>query len=104
MANRQAAAGNTVASGLTMPCGAGAAIQANGGGADSLQVLHGDATGATSTTAGPAVRVVPAGPPGWVGAERPAPHAETVIRGQINPAAKSCYENDPDSKLGRPAG
>ena len=104
MANRQAAAGSTVANGLAMPSGAGAAIQSNAGGGDTLQVLHGDASGATSTTAGPAIRVPVGSPPdGWASTSVPAPHAETVIRGQINFAAKSCYENDPDSKS-RPAG
>lgn len=100
MANRQAAAGSTVANGLVLPSGAGASILSNAGGADSLQVLHGDATGATSTNAGPAIRVVPVGSTqeGGPSTSVPAPHAEAVLRGQINPAARSCYENDPDSK------
>jgi hypothetical protein len=104
LANRQVAAGNTVASGLAMPTGAGAPIQSNGGGGESLQALHGDATGVTSTTAGPAIRFVPVGGPqgGGPSVSAPAPHAEAVLRGQINPAAKSCYENDPDSKSRRP--
>ena len=34
---------------------------------DTLQVLHGGATGATSTTAGPATRVVPRQRPRWAG-------------------------------------
>lgn len=100
LANRQAAAGNTIANGLALPAGAGAPIASNAGGGDGLQVLHGDATGATSTTAGPAVRVVPRD--GGATTSVPAPHAEAVLRGQINPAAKSCYESDPDSKSRRP--
>ncbi len=104
LANHQAVAGATVAGGLALPSGAGGAIPSNAGGADNLQVLHGDATGAASTTAGPAIRVVPVGTfqDGWSSTNAPAPHAETVIRGQINPAAKSCYENDPDSASRQP--
>ncbi len=104
MANRQAAAGNKVADGLALPPGAGAPIQSNAGGGDSLQGLHTDATGATSTTAGLASRVVPLGSLQGARASMsvPAPLAETVLRGQINPAAKSCYENDPDSTSRQP--
>jgi hypothetical protein len=104
LANRQAPAGNTVANGLALPSGAGVQIQSNGASGDTLQMLHGDATRATSTTAGAAIRVVPLGDLQQAGASTsvPAPHAETVIRGQINPAARSCYENDPDSKSRRP--
>ncbi len=104
LANRQAVAGSTVANGLALPSGAGATIQANAGGGDNLQVLHGDATGAASTTARPAIRVVPLDPvqDGWAAASVPAPHAETVIRGQINPAARSCYDNDPDARSRQP--
>ncbi len=67
-------------------------------------MLHGDATVAASTNAGPAIRVVPVGAvqDGWAATSVAAPHAETVIRGQINPAARSCYENDPDSKSRQP--
>jgi len=104
LANRQAPAGNPVANGLALPSGATAPIPSNGGGGDSLQMLHGDATGATSTAAGSATRIVPLGDLQRGGASMsvPAPHAETVIRGQINPAARSCYESDPDSKSRRP--
>jgi hypothetical protein len=100
LANRQAPAGNTVASALIMPNGAGAPIQSNAGGGDSLQMLHGDAIDPTSTAAGPASRVVPVGGPQAGGGSMGAPpaHAESVIRGQINPAARSCYENDPEAK------
>ena len=104
LANRQAVAGTTVANGFALPSSAGVPIPTNAGGADSLQTLHGDATGATTATAGPAIRVVPVGDIQQGGAtpSAPAPHAEAVIRGQINPAAKSCYENDPDSKSKQP--
>jgi hypothetical protein len=104
LANRQAAAGNTVANGLALPPGAGGPIQSNAAPGDTLQVLHGGATGATSTTAGPAIRVVTPGSvqDGPASTTAASPLAETVLRGQINPAAKSCYESDPDSKSGRP--
>ncbi len=105
LANRQTAAGNTSAYGLALPSGAGEPIRSNAASADTLQVLHGGATGATSTTAGPAARVVIPGSvqDGPASASVASPLAQTVIRGQINPAAKSCYENDPDSKS-RPRG
>lgn len=99
LANRQAMAG-----GLALPSGASTTIPSGAGGGDNLQVLHGDATGAASTGAGPAIRVVPVGTfqDGWASTSAPAPLAETVIRGQINPAAKGCYENDPDSASRQP--
>jgi hypothetical protein len=102
LANRQAAAGNTGASALSMPSGAGAAIQAKAGAEGSLQVLHGGVTGATS--AAPVIPVVPVGDvqDGWAAASAPSPLAATVLRGQVNPAARSCYENDPDAKSRRP--
>jgi hypothetical protein len=104
LANRRPAAGNTVVNGLTLPSGAGAPMQSNAARADNLQVLYGDATGATSTAAGPPIRVVPVGSlqDGWGPVSVPSPLAEAVVRGQINPAAKSCYEKDPDSKSRRP--
>jgi hypothetical protein len=105
LANRQAAAGTTVHGSFVLASGAGAPLQSSAGGGNSLQLLHGDATGATSTAAGPATRVVPlAGPPA-AGASTsvPAPHAEAVVRGQINPAVRSCYQNDPDAKSKGPA-
>ncbi len=102
LANRQAASGNSVANTLALPSTTSAPIQSSA--AASLQMLHGVATGSTSTTAGQATRVVPVGalqddgPSTSVQAARP----ETVIRGQINPAARTCYENDPDSKTRAP--
>jgi hypothetical protein len=101
LGNRRAAAGDTVASGLVLPSAAGASIQAKPGGGGSLQMLQGAATGATSTDAGPATRVVPVGDIQQGGAST-ALHPETVIRGQINPAARSCYANGPDSTARRP--
>jgi hypothetical protein len=103
LGNRQATAGDSVVGGLALPSSAVSTIQSKSGGADSLQVLHGAATGATSTVAGPAIRVVPVGDSQQVAAPTSAPlRPEAVIRGQINPAAKSCYASDPDSKSRRP--
>ena len=104
LANRPPPGGRPVANGLVLPRGTGAPIQANAGGWDGLQTLQGDATGAASTTAGAATRIVPVGgpTPGGASSNVPALHAETVIRGQINPAAKICYESDADSKSKRP--
>ena len=101
LGNRRAAAGDTGANGLVLPSAAGASIQAKPGGGGSLQMLQGAATGATSTDAGASTRVVPVGDiqPG-VGSAGVRP--ETVIRGQINPAARSCYASGPDSTARRP--
>lgn len=102
LADRQAASGNSAANTLALPSTTSGPIQSNT--AASLQMLHGVDTGTTSTTAGQATRVVPVGgikddgPSTIVQAARP----ETVIRGQINPAARTCYENDPDSKTRTP--
>jgi hypothetical protein len=100
LASRQIVAGSTVDTSLALPSSAGTPIQSSPGGGGSLQMLHGDATGAVSTTAGPATRVVPSSSLEQDGASASVPprHAEAVIRGQINPAARACYENDPQSK------
>jgi hypothetical protein len=104
LANHQAAAG-AAGGGLMLASGAGGPIASSAGGGKSLQRLHGDAMGATSTTAGPGTRVVPLSDPQVGGASTsvPAPHAEAVIRGQINPAARSCYQSDLDAKSKGPA-
>jgi hypothetical protein len=100
LGSRQIVAGSTVDTSLALPSSAGAPMQSNPGSGGSLQMLHGDATGAVSTTAGPATRVVPASSlePDGASTSVPPRHAEAVIRGQINPAARACYENDPQSK------
>ena len=103
LGNRRATAGDTVANGLVLPSAAGASIQAKPGGGGSLQMLQGAATGATSTDAGPATRVVPVGDVQQGGAAGAAGlHPETVIRGQLNPAARTCYASGPDSTARRP--
>jgi hypothetical protein len=100
LVNREAAEARPVAGGLALP-GAGAPIQ-SAAGVGSLQTLHGDATGAATTNAGRATAVVPTSDTHDVPSGAQAPHAEAVIRGQINPAAKSCYDSDPDSKSRQP--
>lgn len=102
LANRQAATDSTAAPGLALPSSAGAPIQSNAGGGDSLQTIHGDGTGATSTTAGSATRVALDDLQTGGASNVRASHAEAVIRGQINPAARTCYEKDPDSKSRQP--
>ena len=104
LANRRTAAGTTVRGSFVLAGGAGAPISSNAGKGENLQSLHGDAMGATSTAAGPATRVVPlAEPAAGASTSVPAPHSEAVVRGQINPAARSCYQNEPDSKSKGPA-
>jgi hypothetical protein len=102
--NRLGTAADMMASSLTMPSAAGAPIASNPGGGNTLQRLHGDATAATSTVAGPAMRIVPVGDADHGGPSTSALplHPEAVIRGQINPAARGCYASDPDSKSRRP--
>ncbi len=99
--NRLGTAADTIASGLSMPSAAGAPMPSNPGGGSTLQRLHGDTTAATSTVAGAATRIVPVGDADHSTSALP-PHPEAVIRGQINPAARSCYASDPDSKSRRP--
>jgi hypothetical protein len=68
-----------------------------------LQDAQGDGKSPSASGAGPTVRVAP--PPS---AEEPdaasmAATARTlVVRNQIMPAAKTCYQNDPSSKTGLP--
>jgi hypothetical protein len=96
----QASDGNAAGGTLVLPNSAGAPIASNTAGADGLQVLHVDTTGSASSTAGPATRVTLAKDVDQdaTPASAPSPHAEAVIRGQLNPALRSCYEHDPDAK------
>ncbi len=99
LASRQVAAGSA----LALPSDVGAPLPSDQQGDRRLQTLRGDVTGATPPAAGPATRValsasdVPPDPP----ISTPAAPAGAVIRGQVNPAAKICYANDPDSKAKR---
>jgi hypothetical protein len=81
------------AGGLNLPGGAGGPIQPGRGGA-GLQGLHGGETGGASSGAGVAVKVVPIGnvEAGSSSMSVPVSNAEAVIRSQIMPAAKRCYQ------------
>jgi hypothetical protein len=104
IANRRGGVSNS-AGGLNLPNGAGAPIRPGqtGGG---LPSLRGNDTGGASTSAGQAVKVVPDGNVEYTGssASVPVANAEAVIRKQIHPEAKRCYqrglESDP-SQAGR---
>jgi hypothetical protein len=99
LANRQGGISNT-GGGLNLPGGANGPIQPgkNGGG---LQSLHGGDTGGASSGAGTATKVVPIGNVDYGGSSVSVPvsNAEAVIRGQLFPRARACYQrylnNDP---------
>jgi hypothetical protein len=84
---------NQGANGLNMPGGAGGPIQP-GRGSGGLQGLHGGDTGGASTGAGQATKVVPVGDVQYAGSSMSVPvsNAEAVIRSQIHPGAKRCYQ------------
>jgi hypothetical protein len=93
LANRQGGISNTGGNGLNLPGGAGGPIQPgrNGGG---LQGLRGENTGGASTSAGTATKVVPVGDVQYGGSQMSVPvaNAEAVIRSQMFPGAKRCYQ------------
>jgi hypothetical protein len=99
LANRQGGISNTT-SGLNLPGGAGGPIQPGKGGG-GLASLRGGDTGAVATGAGTERKVVPVGNVEYGGSSMSVPvsNAEAVIRNQIEPGAKRCYqrglENDP---------
>ncbi len=97
LANRQGGISNTTG-GLNLPGGAGGPIQPgkNGGG---LQSLRGGETGGASTSAGQAVKVVPVGEVQYGGSSMSVPvsNAEAIIRSQIHPGAKRCYQKGLES-------
>ncbi len=96
LANRSGGISNA-AGGLNLP-GAGGPIRPgqNGGG---LQSLKGGDTGGASTSAGQAVKVVPVGNVEYGGSSSSVPvsNAEAVIRSQIHPGAKRCYQQGLES-------
>jgi TonB family protein len=98
LANRQGGISNASGNGLNMPGGAGGPIQP-GKGAGGLQSLHGGETGGASTSAGQAVKVVPVGDVQYQGstASVPVSNAEAIIRSQIHPGAKRCYQKGLES-------
>jgi hypothetical protein len=97
LANRQGGISNTTG-GLNLPGGANGPIKP-GQGPGGLQSLHGGETGGASTTAGTAVKVVPIGDVQYGGssASVPVSNAEAVIRSQIHPGAKRCYQRGLES-------
>jgi hypothetical protein len=98
LANRQGGVSNTAGNGLNLPGGAGGPIQPGKGGG-GLQSLHGGETGGASTSAGQVVKVVPVGDVQYSGstASVPVSNAEAVIRSQIFPGAKRCYQRGLES-------
>jgi hypothetical protein len=96
LANRSG--GFTNSNSLVSGVGGGGPIQPGktGGG---LQDLHGGNTGGASTTAGQATKVVPVGDVQYGGSQMSVPvqNAEAVIRSQIFPGAKRCYQRGLES-------
>jgi hypothetical protein len=97
LANRQGGISNTT-SGLNLPGGAGGPIRP-GQGPGGLQSLHGGETGGATSAAGTAVKVVPIGDVQYGGSSMSVPvsNAEAVIRSQIHPGAKRCYQKGLES-------
>jgi hypothetical protein len=92
LANRQGGISNTGGNGLNLPGGAGGPIQPGKG--RDLASLRGSETGGASTSAGVATKVVPVGNVEYGGSSMSVPvsNAEAVIRSQIQPGAKRCYQ------------
>jgi hypothetical protein len=97
LATRNGGVSNT-AGGLNLPNGAGGPIRPGQGGG-GLQSIHGGDTGGASTSAGVAVKVVPIGEVQYAGstASVPISNAEAIIRSQIHPGAKRCYQKGLES-------
>jgi hypothetical protein len=96
LASRSGGVSNTTG-GLNLPGGAGGPIHPGAGG--GLQGLHGGETGGASTSAGTVVKVVPVGDVQYTGSQMSVPvaNAEAIIRSQIHPGAKKCYQRGLDS-------
>jgi len=96
LANRSG--GFTNSNSLVSGMGGGGPIQPGKGGG-GLQDLHGGNTGGASTTAGQATKVVPVGDVQYGGSQMSVPvsNAEAVIRSQIFPGAKRCYQRGLES-------
>jgi hypothetical protein len=78
--------------------GGGGPIEPGKGGG-GLQSLQGGQTGGASTTAGTAQKVVPVGNVDYGGSSMSVPvsNAEAIIRGQLHPRAKRCYQKGLES-------
>jgi len=98
LANRQGGISNTGGNGLNLPGGAGGPIQPGRGGG-GLASLRGEKTGGASDSAGVAVKVVPIGNVSSepAVASVPVSNAEAVIRSQVHPGAKRCYQKGLES-------
>ena len=96
LANRSGGISNTTG-GLNLPGGAGGPIRPGAG--SGLQGLHGGETGGASTGAGTIVKVIPVGDVQYTGSAMSVPvaNAEAVIRSQIHPGAKKCYQRGLES-------
>jgi hypothetical protein len=96
LANRSGGISN-ITGGLNLPGGAGGPIHPGASG--GLQGLHGGETGGASTGAGTIVKVVPVGDVQYTGSAMSVPvaNAEAVIRSQIHPNAKKCYQRGLES-------
>src|SRR5579864_8896834 len=96
LANRSGGVSNTTG-GLNLPGGADGPIHPGAG--SGLQRHHGGETGGASTGAGTIVKVVPVGDVQYTGSAMSVPvaNAEAVIRSQIHPGAKKCYQRGLES-------
>jgi hypothetical protein len=97
LANRQGGISNTTG-GLNLPGGAGGPIRP-GQGPGGLQSLHGGETGGATSAAGVERKVIPVGDVQYGGSSMSVPvsNAEAVIRSQIHPGAKRCYQKGLES-------
>jgi hypothetical protein len=97
LANRQGGISNTTG-GLNLPGGAGGPIKP-GQGPGGLQSLHGGETGGATSGAGTERKIVPVGDVQYGGSSMSVPvsNAEAVIRSQIHPGAKRCYQKGLES-------
>ncbi len=91
LATREGGISNST-SGLNLPGGANGPIKP-GTGPGGLQNLHGDGTGPAVNGAGTITKVVPVGDANFGGASASVPvsNAEAVIRSQLQPRARACY-------------
>ncbi len=94
LARSQGGISNQGGNGLNLPGGAGGPIQPGRGGGGLQGIGHGGDTGGASTAAGTATKVVPIGnvDMGASSMSVPVNNAEAVIRTQIMPRAKRCYQ------------
>jgi hypothetical protein len=91
LANRESGISNSAGNGLNMPGGGGPIHPGQGG---DLSSLRGGDTGAVASNAGVERKVVPVGNVdfGAPSSSVPVSNAEAVIRTQIQPGAKRCYQ------------